>query len=73
MIRPWCNCWSNFDCALCEALDFNLAMGMPETGKDKFSLDSLSWMKIDPVLDGLRPHARYVTLVAELDAKPGPG
>jgi adenylate cyclase len=61
----------NFACALCEARDFDMAMDMLEPGRTKFSRDSLSWMKKDPDLDGLRTHPRYLALVAELDAKLG--
>jgi adenylate cyclase len=59
----------NFACALCDAGDFDMAMDMLETGRGKFSRDSLSWMKIDPDLKDLRTHPRYLALIAELDAK----
>ena len=59
----------NFACALSQAGDLDMAMDMLEPGRTKFSRDSLSWMKKDPDLDGLRTHPRYLALVAELDAK----
>lgn len=59
----------NFACALCEVGDFDMAMDMLEPGRDKFSPDSLRWMKIDPDLEPLRSHPRYQALIAELDAK----
>jgi adenylate cyclase len=63
----------NFACALSQAGDLDMAMDMLEPGRTKFSRDSLTWMKKDPDLDGLRNHPRYLALVAELDAKLGAG
>jgi len=50
-----------------------MAMDMLEPGRTRFSRDSLTWMKKDPDLDGLRNHPRYLALIAELDAKLGAG
>jgi adenylate cyclase len=60
----------NIACAFITSLhDHEAALDLLRPGFERGVAEAINWMKFDPDLDAIRDHPRFVTMMAEAEAK----